>query len=76
MKAVKFMRSKMDKVMLLMVMLFTSITAIAQEANTVTTTTKEVTTTEEWYANPLYLIIGAVLFIILIAIIVRGNKRA
>lgn len=68
--------NKFEKVAMLMIMLFSSIAAFAQDAtktvgvNTSTTTT---TTTEEWYTNPLYWIIGAVLLIILVAVVARGN---
>lgn len=59
-----------------MLALLMSITASAQEAvdSKVTTTTKT-THTEEWYANPTYIIIGAVLFIVLIAVLVMGGRR-
>ena len=51
----------------------TELLAIAQEkAVEVTTST---TTTEEWYTNPLYWVIGAVALIAIIAIVSRsGNK--
>ncbi|MBV2225152.1 MAG: hypothetical protein KUL74_09910 [Cloacibacterium sp.] len=50
-----------------------SFLAFAQEkAVEVTTST---TTTEEWYTNPLYWVIGAVALIAIIAIVSRsGNK--
>ena len=35
----------------------------------------ERTTTEEWYTNPVYLIIGALLILLIIAIVARGGRR-
>lgn len=73
-----FIQSKFERVALLLVMLFSSIVAFAQDAtktidvNTSTTTT---TTTEEWYTNPLYWVIGAILLIILVAVAARGGNR-
>ncbi len=32
-------------------------------------------TTEQWYTNPLYWVIGALLLIILVAVVARGSKR-
>lgn len=70
--------------LLTMLMLFlASPLAFAQEGDgggldvdvdlgTETTTT---TTTEEWFTNPLYWIIGALLLLVIIAIIARGNRR-
>ncbi len=51
-----------------------SFLAFAQE-KAVEVTTSTTTTTEEWYTNPLYWVIGAVALIAIIAIISRsGNK--
>ena len=48
--------------------------AFAQE-KAVEVTTSTTTTTEEWYTNPLYWVIGAVALIAIIAIVSRsGNK--
>ena len=38
-------------------------------------TTTKTTTTEEWFTNPLYWVIGGLFVIILIAIIARGGKK-
>lgn len=38
-------------------------------------TRETTTTTEEWFANPLYWIIGALILIVIIAVIARGNRR-
>lgn len=47
----------------------------APDTNVKVTTTGTTTTTEEWYSNPIYWVIGGLLFIILIAVIVRGNSQ-
>lgn len=67
---------KMQKFALSLFAFLFSIAAWAQEEAPkveVSTSTKT-TTTEEWYTNPTYLIIGAILFIILIAVLVRGGR--
>lgn len=69
---------KIEKFGILLLIFFFSALAFAQETTTpaveVNTTTTKTTTTEEWFTNPIYWVIGAVLFIILIAVIVRGNS--
>ena len=76
MKSTKIANSTLGKVSALFFAVFFSILSFAQDADTNlkvdVTTTK---TTEEWYTNPLYLIIGAVVLIILIAIIARGGGK-
>lgn len=68
-----------EKFGILMLTFFFSILAFAQETTTpkveVNTTTSTTTTTEEWFTNPVYWGIGAVLLIILIAVATRGNRR-
>ncbi len=57
--------------------LFFSVMAFAQETTpdlNVDVTTTKTTTTEEWYTNPLYWVVGALLLIILIAVVSRGNR--
>lgn len=56
--------------MLFSVVAFAQDTAVDSKVSTSTTTT----TTEEWYANPTYIIIGAILFIVLVAVLVRGGR--
>jgi len=68
--------AKLQKFALAMFTFLFSIVALAQETAPkveVETSTKT-TTTEEWYMNPTYLVVGAILFIILIAVIVRGGR--
>lgn len=59
---------------------FFSVSAFAQDTVPqkveVNTTTTRTTTTEEWFTNPIYWVIGALLLIILIAVVARGNRRA
>lgn len=76
MKIKNFITRNMEKTALLFVMLFSSVYSIAQTAtNEVTTTGTTTTTTEEWYANPLYIAIGAILLIGLVALIARGGRN-
>ncbi len=54
-----------------------SVMAFAQDAAPgldVDVTTTKTTTTEEWFTNPLYWVVGALLLIILIAVVARGNR--
>ena len=54
--------------------LLVSFLAFAQE-KAVEVITSTTTTTEEWYTNPLYWVIGAIALIAIIAIVSRsGNK--
>jgi len=64
------------------VLMFTflfSILSFAQDAEPETKlkveTTKTTTSTEEWVSNPVFWVIGAALFIILIAVIMRGGRK-
>ncbi|WP_234111528.1 MULTISPECIES: hypothetical protein [Chryseobacterium] len=71
---------KIENLGIFLVTFFFGIIALAQEQTPkvdVTTTSTKTTTTEEWFTNPVYWVIGALLFIILIAVIVRsgGNKE-
>ncbi|EJL73717.1 hypothetical protein [Chryseobacterium populi] len=56
-------------------MLFTGPVILAQESGEVVNSTKTITTTE-WYADPIYLIIGAVVLIIIVALLsMRGRRK-
>lgn len=73
-----FVQTKFERVALLLIMLFSSVVAFAQDATKtidVNTTKTTTTTTEEWYANPLYWVIGAILLIILVAVAARGGNK-
>jgi hypothetical protein len=70
--------TRIEKFGILMLSFFFSALTFAQEKApdlNVDVTTTKTTTTEEWFTNPLYWVIGALLVIILIAVIARGNKR-
>ncbi|MDO5656143.1 MAG: hypothetical protein Q4G27_08395 [Flavobacteriaceae bacterium] len=61
----------------LLIMFLASPLAFAQEdvlPDVDINVTKE-TTTEEWYTNPMYLIIGALVLLLLVAIIARGGRK-
>lgn len=74
--------SKLEKFGIFMLTFFFSVITFAQDATKTpdldvdVTTTESTTTTEEWFSNPVYWVIGAVLLIILIAVVARGNRRA
>lgn len=70
--------NRLEKFGIFMLTLFFSVVAFAQDKTpdlNVDVTTTKTTTTEEWFTNPLYWVIGGLFVIILIAIIARGNKR-
>ncbi|MDQ0475949.1 MULTISPECIES: hypothetical protein [Chryseobacterium] len=74
------LKNQLNKFGILMLTFFFSALAFAQEATKtpnmdVNVTTTKTTTTEQWYTNPIYWIIGGLFVIILIAIIARGNGR-
>lgn len=71
---------KLEKFGIYVLTLFLSVMAFAQNGTTtpdldVDVTTTRTTTTEEWFTNPVYWVIGALLLIILIAVVARGNRR-
>ena len=70
--------NRLEKFGIFMLTFFFSVVAFAQDKTpdlNVDVTTTKTTTTEEWFTNPLYWVIGGLFVIILIAIIARGNKR-
>lgn len=78
----KNLPSYLDKALLVVVLFGANLFAIAQGVtsteNSTTSSdglTSTTTSTEQWYTNPLYLIIGAVLLIGLLALLLRGNRR-
>ncbi|HCN12857.1 MAG TPA: hypothetical protein PKV58_10795 [Kaistella sp.] len=69
---------KAEQLGIFLLTFFFSIVAFAQEATPkvdFTTTSTKTTTTEEWFTNPVYWVIGALLLIILIAVVARGNGK-
>lgn len=76
----KLITKKAEQFAMFVMTMFLSFLAFAQNSTPdmkvdVTNVTKTTTTTEEWYTNPLYWVIGALLLIILIAVAARGGKR-
>lgn len=74
------LKNGLEKFGILMLTFFFSTLALAQEATktpdlNVDVTTTKTTTTEQWFTNPLYWVIGALFVIILIAIIARGGGK-
>lgn len=75
----KALLNRLEQFGIFMLTFFFSIVAFAQEKTdapdlNVDVTTTKTTTTEEWFTNPLYWVVGALLLIILVAVIARGNK--
>ena len=74
------LKNSLEKFAIFMLTFFFSVLAFAQEATKtpdldVNVTTTKTTTTEEWFTNPLYWVIGGLFVIILIAIIARGGGK-
>ena len=73
--------SKLEKLGIMLLTFFFSVMAFAQDAtkspdlNVDVTTTKTTSTTEEWFTNPLYWVIGALVLIIIIALAARGGGK-
>jgi glucan phosphoethanolaminetransferase (alkaline phosphatase superfamily) len=68
-----------NKLVMLVIALFANLVAFAQEEGTNvitrTTTTTTNTNTEQWYTSPWAWVIGAAVFILLFAAIIRGGDR-
>ncbi|MBW8358819.1 MAG: hypothetical protein K0M63_03340 [Weeksellaceae bacterium] len=81
METTNFVKRRFEKLFLLTIMFFSSVIAFAQDAtksadvDITTSETTTTTTTEEWFTNPLYWVIGALVLIVVIALIARGNNR-
>ena len=72
------MTNRLEKFGIFMLTFFFSVVAFAQDKApdlNVDVTTTKTTTTEEWFTNPLYWVIGGLFVIVLIAIIARGGKK-
>ena len=63
-----------NKWLLVIMMVFANLTAFAQTEAGANITTKTTTNTQEWYTSPWAWIIGAAVFILLFAAILRGNR--
>lgn len=77
-----FLKSNFSRFFLLALMFATGTYNLAQEGssngpdlsiNNITETTK---TSETWYTNPLYLIIGGLLLVIIIVALARGGRKS
>ena len=76
----QLLTSKLEKFGILILTFFFSVMAFAQDATKtpdldVDVTTTKTTTTEQWFTNPIYWVFGAVVLIIIIALIARGGKK-
>ncbi len=78
MKTISLLTKKTEQFAIYVMTMFFSVLAFAQDSLAVTSTetTTTTTTTEEWVSNPLYWVIGALLLIVLIAFVARGNKKS
>jgi hypothetical protein len=79
MEIIAVLKNKLSSGLAFLVMMFMSVMVFAQ-ADSGTVKVKDVittkTTTTEWYTNPLYLILGAILVLVIILLLVRsGNKN-
>ena len=76
----QLLSGKLEKFGLSILAFFFSVLAMAQDATkspdlNVDVTTTKTTTTEQWVTNPIYWVFGAVVLIIIIALIARGGKN-
>lgn len=76
----QLLSGKLEKFGVLILTFFFSVMAFAQDATkspdlNVDVTTTKTTTTEQWFTNQIYWVFGAVVLIIIIALIARGGKK-
>lgn len=71
----KLVTNAVNKVLLAAMMVLGIFTFAQDNAPSTDITTTTTTTTETWYSNPVYWVIGGLLFIILIVALMRGGKR-
>ena len=64
-----------NKWLLLVVLMFTNFITWAQEEGGSIVTKQTTSTTREWYTSPWAWVIGAAVFILLFAAIIRGGDR-
>ncbi|MCQ4035937.1 hypothetical protein [Kaistella montana] len=74
----QLLSGKLEKFGLVILTFFFSVMSMAQDATktpdlNVDVTTTKTTTTEEWFTNPIYWVIGALVLIIIIALVARGG---
>ncbi|AZA52588.1 MAG: hypothetical protein WCJ72_12280 [Chryseobacterium sp.] len=78
METITILKNKLNGFLSLILTFAFSCFAFAQENSAktaVSTNETKTTTTTEWYAEPTYLIIGAVVLIIIVALLVRGGRK-
>jgi cytochrome bd-type quinol oxidase subunit 2 len=63
-----------NKVLLLVMVMFANLGAFAQTEVGGNVVSKTTTTSQQWYTSPWAWIIGAAVFILLFAAILRGNR--
>lgn len=72
------MSFKVNTLLMSVLAFFAGVVLWAQENNPgidVNLDVTETRTTEEWFTNPLYWIIGALVLVVLIALVARGGRR-
>ena len=74
----QLLSGKLEKFGLVILTFFFSVMSMAQDATktpdlNVDVNTTKTTTTEEWFTNPIYWVIGALVLIIIIALVARGG---
>lgn len=75
------LKNNFSRLFLFVMMLATGTYTLAQDGGTkgpdlnISNVTETSTSSETWYANPLYLIIGALLLVIIIIALARGNRK-
>ncbi|MEY8758094.1 hypothetical protein [Chryseobacterium tongliaoense] len=74
MKTIALLKKQLSRLLVFAFMLGTGTVILAQESTEVVNSTKTTTTTE-WYADPTYLIIGAVVLIIIVALLAMRGRR-
>lgn len=77
MKTINSITANLQRIVLVAIMFLSSIVALAQDAvpQSVEVTKTTTTTTEEWTSNPVYWALGAIVLIIIIALLTRGRRR-
>jgi len=82
METLTTLKNKLNTGLAFLVMIFMSAMSFAQNNDTGTVTadktvnsTSTSTTTTEWYTNPVYIIIGVAVLLIIIILLTRGSKR-
>lgn len=76
METITTLKSKANALFSGLLIMLMSVLGFAQDTTGGTVSTEQkTTTTTEWYADPMYLIAGAVILIIIIALIARSGRN-